>query len=244
MTHPAVLLLSGGMDSATLLWWLKEQRPPEIHAMSIDYHQRHRVELECAARLAALAGAAHKVVELDLTAIGGSPLTDSRLRVPAARDRQQIATVVPFRNLLFVALAAAHAETRGIRDLYIAPVADDYPAYRDCRRPFYDSLEQTLRLGATRDTPFRIHTPFIDKAKTAVVALGLQLGVPYAHTHTCYAGQRPACGQCDACSERIAAFQANSTPDPLPYAVAVDWDPPASRQAGRHQTPGTGDPPC
>ena len=227
MTHSIAILLSGGMDSTTLLWWLKEQHPGEIHAISIDYHQRHRVELECAARLASLAGVAHKVVELDLTAIGGSPLTDSRLHVPAARDRQQIATVVPFRNLLFVTLAAAYAETRDIHDLYLAPVADDYPAYRDCRRPFYDSLEQTLRLGAARDTPFRIHTPFIDRRKTEMVALGLQLGVPYEHTHTCYAGQRPACGQCDACAERIAAFQANGIPDPLLYAIAVDWNPAA-----------------
>ena len=228
MFHSTALLLSGGMDSTILLWWLKKQHQGEIHAVSIDYHQRHRVELACAAHLAALAGVNHKVVELDLTPIGGSPLTDSRLHVPAAHDRQQISTVVPFRNLLFVTLAAAHAETQGIHDLYIAPVADDYAAYRDCRRPFYDSLEQTLHLGATRDTPFRIHTPFIDRRKTEMVALGLQLGVPYEHTHTCYTGQRPACGQCDACTERIAAFKANRTPDPLPYAIAVDWNPAAS----------------
>lgn len=229
MSHPTALLLSGGMDSTTLLWWLKEQHPGEIHAISIDYHQRHRVELACAAHLATLAGVAHKVIELDLTTIGGSPLTDSRVDLPAALDRRQIATVVPFRNQLFVTLTAAYAETQGIQDLYIAPVKDDYAAYRDCRRPFYDSLEQTLRLGATCDIPFRIHTPFIDRWKSEVVALGLQLGVPYAHTHTCYAGQRPACGRCDACSERIAAFKANRTPDPLPYAVAVAWDIPASR---------------
>jgi 7-cyano-7-deazaguanine synthase len=225
LSRPAVVLLSGGMDSSTLLWWLGNNSRAGIHALSFDYHQRHRVELECAARLAGCAGVAvHQVIEFDLGAIGGSPLVDSRLAVPAAQEERQTATVVPFRNLLFVALAAAYAETRGIRDLYAAPVKDDYRAYRDCRRAFYDSAERTLRLGATRETRFRLHTPFIDRWKTEVVALGLQLGVPYELTHTCYEGKRPACGRCDACAGRIAAFRANRTRDPLPYENDIDAD--------------------
>ncbi len=217
------ILLSGGMDSTTLLWWLKSQDPDRrIHTISIDYGQRHRVELDCAADLAQ-GLAVHKTISLDLATIGGSPLTDPQLAVPTAEDKRQIDTVVPFRNMLFVTLAAAYCETQDIFDLYLAPVKDDYPAYRDCRRPFYDSLEQSLRLGATRNTPFTLHTPFVDKWKSQVITLGLELDVPYADTHTCYEGLRPACGRCDACSERIAAFQANDAHDPLPYAIDVGF---------------------
>jgi 7-cyano-7-deazaguanine synthase len=222
MRSSSLVLLSGGMDSATLLWWLKERHPGPIHALSVDYHQRHRIELEWAARLAREAGtAAHKIIDLDLSAIGGSPLTDPGLQVPTAQDDQQIATVVPFRNLLFVALAAAYAETQGIGDLYLAPVRDDYRSYRDCRREFYDSLEQSLGLGATRQTAFKLHTPFVEKWKTEIVNIGLGLGVPYQLTHTCYQGRRPACGVCDACVERLAAFKANGVRDPLEYAIPI-----------------------
>ena len=215
---PAVLLLSGGMDSTTLLWHLRAEAPDRpLHTLSIDYGQRHRIELESAAALSVRAGAAsHQVLPLDPAAIGGSPLTETSLDVPAASEDRQIDTVVPFRNLLFVTLAAAWAGGRGAADLYLAPVRDDYEAYRDCRREFYDSLERTLRLGAARDTAFRIHTPFVDRTKAELVALGLGLGVPWELTHTCYTGRRPACGRCDACGERLAAFAANGAADPLP----------------------------
>ncbi len=216
------ILLSGGMDSTTLLWWLRA-RATDIHAISIDYGQRHKVELQYAAHLANEVGIKHKLLYLDLRSIGGSPLTDPHLQVPAATDKSQISTVVPFRNMLFVTLAAAYAETQDISALYLAPVKDDYAAYRDCRRPFYDSLETSLGLGATRQTDFALHTPFIERWKTEVVALGLELGVPYEQTHTCYEGRRPACGRCDACSERIAAFKANGARDPLEYEIAVEW---------------------
>lgn len=218
-SEPAVLLLSGGMDSTTLLWHLRaEGRDLSVHTLSIDYGQRHRVELESAAALSARAGAAsHRVLPLDPAALGGTPLTDAGLDVPAASQDRQIDTVVPFRNLLFVTLAAACAEGLRATDLYIAPVRDDYEAYRDCRREFYDSLERTLRLGAARDTAFRIHTPFVERAKTEIVALGIGLKVPWELTHTCYTGRRPACGRCDACSERLDAFAANGAVDPLAY---------------------------
>lgn len=223
-SEPAVLLLSGGMDSTTLLWHLRTERPDHpVHTLSIDYRQRHRIELESAAALSARAGAAsHQVLPLDPGAFGGSPLTDDSLDVPAASEDRQIDTVVPFRNLLFVTLAAACAEGLGAADIYIAPVRDDHEAYRDCRREFYDSLEQTLRLGAARDTAFRIHTPFVERTKVEVVALGMRLGVPWELTHTCYTGRRPACGRCDACSERLAAFRANGVRDPLAYEIDGD----------------------
>ena len=167
MSASAALLLSGGMDSATCLWWIKKHRTGDILTIGIDYHQRHRTELEFAARLSTRAGArAHKVIELDLTAIAGNPLTDASTRVPAAEEKRQKSTVVPFRNMLFVTAAAAYAEIQGIHDLYIAPVRDDYRSYRDCRREFYDSLEQSLRLGASGLHPFKVHTPFVHKWKT------------------------------------------------------------------------------
>jgi 7-cyano-7-deazaguanine synthase len=216
------LLFSGGMDSTTLLWWLRD-RGESVRAISVDYGQRHRVELQWAAALAEGLGVPHKTISLDLNTIGGSPLTDAHLDVPAAEDGAQVRTVVPFRNMLFVTLAAAYAETQGIDELYLAPVKDDYAAYRDCRRIFYDSLEQSLALGATRETSFRLYTPFVDRWKVDVVKIGIELGVPYEKTHTCYEGRRPACGRCDACSERIAAFRANGVRDPLEYEVELVW---------------------
>jgi 7-cyano-7-deazaguanine synthase len=209
------------MDSTTLLWQLRAEQPDcAVHTVGVDYGQRHRVELESAAALSEQSGAAsHRVLPVDLTAVGGGPLTDASLEVPTATERRQIDTVVPFRNLLFVSLAAGCAETLGATDLYLAPVRDDYEAYRDCRREFYDSLEQTLGLGATHETRFRIHTPLVDRSKVAVVTLGQKLGVPWALTHTCYTGRRPACGVCDACSERLAAFAANGVEDPLAYEL-------------------------
>ena len=223
MSASVLLLLSGGMDSTTCLWWLRS-REIDVHTIGIDYGQRHRVELDCAASLSKRAGAlAHQQIGVDLAAIGGNPLTDATHDVPAASEGRQAATVVPFRNLVFTTAAAAYAETRGIRDIYIALVRDDHQSYRDCRREFYDSLEQTLQLGSTQGDAIALHTPFVDMWKTEVVARGLELHVPYEQTHTCYTGRRPACGECDACVERIAAFRANGASDPLAYEIAVDW---------------------
>ncbi len=219
----ALLLLSGGMDSTTLLWWMRDVNISEIHTVSVNYGQRHAIELEYSAVLSELAGArSHRCLHLDLKQIGGSPLTESGLNVPAATDKQQVRTVVPYRNMLFVTLATAWAETQSIQDIYLSPVRDDYEAYRDCRREFYDALEQALCLGATAQTQVRIHTPFIHKWKTEVARIGLDLGVPFEKTHTCYEGRRPACGRCDACAERLIAFQNNNIPDPLPYEATPD----------------------
>ena len=220
MTHPqrALLLLSGGMDSTTLLWWMKNQAIAEIHTVAIDYGQRHKIELESSRTLSQQAGAqSHRVLTLNLQQIGGNPLTDQALSVPAAADKQQINTVVPYRNMLFVTLAAAWAERGNIQHLYISPVKDDYKAYRDCRRAFFNALELALSLGATHDTTVHIHTPFIEKWKAEVIQIGLALEVPYQHTHTCYEGIRPACGRCDACVERLDAFRRNNAVDPLKY---------------------------
>lgn len=124
------MLLSGGMDSSTCLWWVRAQGCPEVHTVGIDYGQRHRVELEFSARLSAQAGAAsHKVLRMDLTQFGGNPLTDAGVAVPRASEGRQVRTVVPYRNMLFLTLAAAHAELLGVSDLYIAAVKDDDRSY-------------------------------------------------------------------------------------------------------------------
>ncbi len=220
----AILLLSGGMDSTTLLWWMGAEGIPEIHTVSIDYGQRHAVELASSAVLSRLAGAtSHRCLNLDLGQIGGNPLTDPEMDVPGAADGEQIRTVVPYRNMLFVTLTAALAETEGIEHIFLSPVRDDRRAYRDCRREFYAGLQKALRLGATREEGVTLHTPFVDKWKRDVVRIGLELGVPYERTHTCYEGSRPACGACDACAERIEAFRANGVRDPLRYARETDW---------------------
>ena len=212
------------MDSTTLLWTMREQGVRSIHTVSIDYGQRHRIELQSSQALSVAGGAvSHKVIELDLTQIGGSPLTSDQLDVPAASDDKQIDTVVPYRNTLFVTAAAAYAETLGTSDIFISPVKDDFAAYRDCRREFYDALELALSLGATLETKVTVHTPFVHLRKSEVVDQGLRLGVPYDLTHTCYEGTRPSCGRCDACAERIEAFKENKTTDPIPYAIDIDW---------------------
>ncbi len=212
------------MDSTTLLWWMRDQGIGHVHTVAIDYGQRHRIELESSIRLSATSGSAtHKVITIDLKQIGGSPLTNDEMDVPAASDNSQITTVVPYRNTMFMTAATAYAETQGIQDIYISPVKDDYSAYRDCRREFYDALESSLTLGATHNIPVRIHTPFVHWTKSEVVREGIRLNVPYDQTHTCYKGTRPACGTCDACTERIDAFKTNRTADPIPYAIDIVW---------------------
>ena len=226
MPGEAALLLSGGMDSATCLWWMAAERLRPVCTVSFDYGQRHAVELQFAERLSQRAGVGyHKVLPMDLRSVGGGPLVDRSLDMPLARDRQQVKTVVPLRNMLMVTLAAAYAETLSVDELYIAPVRDDYDSYRDCRREFYDSLERSLSLGSTAGRAIKLHTPFVDKWKTEVIEIGLCLGVPYELTHTCYEGRRPACGICDACVERIAAFKANQSQDPLEYEIDMTWAP-------------------
>ena len=192
--------------------------------MSFDYGQRHAVELQYAKRLSERAGVGfHKVLSMDLRPIGGSPLVDPNLEMPPAHDQRQVNTVVPLRNMLMVTLAAAYAESLSVDEIYIAPVRDDYESYRDCRRVFYDSLESSLSLGSTIERSVKLHTPFVDKMKTEVVEIGLRLGVPYELTHTCYEGRRPACGICNACVERIAAFKTNQSADPLEYEIDMTW---------------------
>lgn len=210
----AVVCVSGGMDSTTLLYDVLAQGY-QVFPVSFDYNQRHRVELEAAANILARLGLSHKILKIDLTQIGGSVLTDLKRDVPSQAAGQQHSTVVPLRNTLFCTLAASYGEVIGADEIFYGPVKEDYLAYRDCRRPFFDALEIALSLGSSQERKVIIHTPYVELYKAQVLERGFELAVPYELTHTCYKGQRPPCGECDACRERLAAFTQLGKVDPL-----------------------------
>lgn len=222
-----MVLLSGGLDSATALACAREARFA-CSCLSVDYGQRHRFELEAAARVAAQLGAAeHRVVRLDLRAIGGSALT-ADTDVPKDRSEHEIAsgvpaTYVPARNLIFLSVAVGYAEVLGARDLYIGVNAVDFSGYPDCRREFIEAFTRAANAGTragAEGRPFRVHTPLIDMTKAEIIRAGLRLGVDYALTHSCYDpdDRGRACGRCDACLIRRRGFAAAGVEDPTPYA--------------------------
>jgi len=225
----AVVLLSGGLDSATCLAVARAQGY-EAHALSVDYGQRHRQELLRARRLArALGAAAHRVVKVDLSAFGGSALTDAAIPIPKGRSPRSMArgipvTYVPARNTVLLALALAHAETVGARDVFIGVNAIDYSGYPDCRPAFVRAFERLARL-ATRagveGARLRIRAPLVRLSKAGIVRLGRRLGVPFRLTLSCYDPVRGrACGRCDACQLRLRGFAAAGLRDPAPYRRA------------------------
>lgn len=236
-SRPAVCLVSGGMDSAVVLAEARAAgfRP---HALSFDYGQRHRVELEAAARVVAAAGASdHRVVGVDLTAIGGSALTDD-IAVPTDRDPTAIGTgvpssYVPARNTVFLAVALGWAEVLGATDLFVGVNAVDYSGYPDCRPQFLRAFEALARTataaGAEAGATFRVHAPLMELSKADIVRRAAELGVDLGLTHTCYApitAERGvlACGGCDACRLRLDGFRAAGARDPVPYADAAERD--------------------
>jgi 7-cyano-7-deazaguanine synthase len=223
----AVCLLSGGLDSATALACARRDGFATC-ALSFDYGQRHRVELEAAARVARHLGAAeHRVFRIDLRAFGGSALT-ADIAVPKDRDPAHLAreipvTYVPARNTVFLSIALAWAEVLGASDIYIGVNAVDYSGYPDCRPEFIRAFEQMANLatkaGVEGRQRLRIHTPLLHLSKAGIIRLGLELGVDFSLTHSCYdpaAGL--ACGRCDSCLLRKAGFAEAGVPDPLPYA--------------------------
>lgn len=224
MNPKAVVLLSGGLDSATALALAREQGFA-CHALSLDYGQRHASELAAARRVAEALGAVeHKVIALDLTQIGGSALTDPSIPVPEAPGPGIPVTYVPARNTVFLALALGWAEVLGAQDLFIGVNAVDYSGYPDCRPEYIDAFERLANL-ATRagveGRPFRIHAPLIRMSKAEIIRTGLRLGVDYALTLSCYAADSEgrACGRCDSCRLRAAGFVAAGVPDPTRYVV-------------------------
>jgi 7-cyano-7-deazaguanine synthase len=218
-----VLLLSGGLDSATLLAAARADGWT-VHSISFDYGQKQAIELACAAELAAhYQVASHRVFGVDIGSFGASALTEAAMMVPKDRSRAQIgagipSTYVPGRNTVFLSLALALAESRGLRDLFIGVNALDYSGYPDCRPAFIDAftaLANSATRAADGGRPFRVHAPLIAMTKTQIVRLGLDLGVDYGRTRSCYEGGMAApCGRCDACVLRAEAFAALGERDP------------------------------
>lgn len=235
MTHashgtvpPAVVLLSGGLDSTTLLAYAHDAGF-DVHAMTFRYGQRHVVEIDAARRAATHIGVRdHVVVDIDLRVFGGSALTTS-MEVPKDRTGSEIQhgipiTYVPARNTIFLSFALAYSEVLGASDIFVGVNAVDYSGYPDCRPEYIAAYERMANL-ATRGavegtTPVRIRTPLIDLSKREIIELGLRLGVDYAITSSCYdpLPDGKACGRCDACLLRLDAFRALGIEDPARYA--------------------------
>ena len=218
----AVILLSGGLDSATILA-LAKQQGYICYALSFNYGQRHSAELNAARHIAEHARVVdHKVVHLGLDAFGGSALTDTSIAVPDHYEEGIPITYVPARNTVFLAFALGWAEVLGAFDLFIGVNAVDYSGYPDCRPEFIQAFETLARLATKAGVEgqrFTIHTPLIDLSKGQIIRLGLDLGVDYAHTISCYSADENgrACGVCDSCRLRKAGFEAAGVDDPTFY---------------------------
>ena len=225
-TRPAVVLLSGGLDSSTMLAIAQEQGFA-CHAMSFRYGQRHEAELAAAHRVAERAGVArHVTVEIDLRAFGGSALTGDAA-VPKNRGAGEMAegipiTYVPARNTTFLSFALAWAETLECGDIFIGVNSVDYSGYPDCRPEYiaaYEAMANLATKGAVEERlPVKIHTPLIHWSKAEIIAQGLRLGVDYRLTFSCYDPvEDAACGECDACQLRLRGFAENGMEDPARY---------------------------
>jgi 7-cyano-7-deazaguanine synthase len=227
MNKKAVVLLSGGLDSATCLAIAKSQGY-DCYCLSLDYHQRHIAELQAAQHIASSLGAKqHKTAQLDLSLFGGSALTDSNIGVPETAAHQAIpsgipVTYVPARNTIMLSLALAWAEVLGAQDIFIGVNALDYSGYPDCRGEYVKAFQEMANLAtksAVEGQKIVIHAPLIDMTKAEIIALGTKLGVPYRATVSCYQAdeQGRACGRCDSCRLRREGFMAANIADPTAY---------------------------
>ena len=222
---PAVVLLSGGLDSATVLA-IAGSQGFECYALSVEYGQRHSAELDAAKRVAAVARAReHRVMHVDLAGIGGSALTDHAIAVPEEPTSGIPITYVPARNTIMLSLALAWAEVLGARDIFIGVNAVDFSGYPDCRPEFvaaYERLATLATKAGVEGRPCRIHAPLISLSKAEIIREGVRLGVNYAVTVSCYQadGDGRACGRCDSCRLRRAGFEAAGVQDPTAYQQA------------------------
>ncbi|WP_313289747.1 7-cyano-7-deazaguanine synthase QueC [Stutzerimonas nitrititolerans] len=218
----AVVLLSGGLDSATVVAMAKAQGY-SCYTMSFDYGQRHRAELQAAERVASQLGVVeHKVIGLNLNGIGGSALTDSTIDVPETPEVGIPVTYVPARNTVFLSLALGWAEVIGARDLFIGVNAVDYSGYPDCRPEFIEAFERMANLATKAGVEgqgFSVQAPLQNLSKAQIIQEGIRLGVDYAITVSCYQAddEGRACGKCDSCRLRKAGFQAAGVEDPTRY---------------------------
>lgn len=221
----AVVLLSGGLDSSTVLYQAKADGC-ECYAISFDYQQRHRRELASAEAIANCAGVqGHHIVSFDLRQWGGSALTDDDIDLPEHRRVEQMSqtipiTYVPARNTIFLSFGLSYAEAIGAQRVYLGANALDYSGYPDCRPDYIQAMQAVFNLGTKQGREgqiIKIMTPLISLRKTEIIELGNQLGVPWEQTWSCYAGGDMACGVCDSCRLRLAAFAELGLQDPLPY---------------------------
>jgi 7-cyano-7-deazaguanine synthase len=218
----AVVLLSGGLDSATSLAIAREQGYA-CHALSMDYGQRHAAELAAARRVAVALGAVeHRVIPIALDAFGGSALTDTSIAVPEHETQGIPVTYVPARNTVFLALALGWAEVLGACDIWIGVNALDYSGYPDCRPAFLEAFERLANLATKAGVEghsFHVHAPLIDMSKAQIIREGVRLGVDYALTVSCYQADAEgrACGRCDSCRLRRKGFVEACVPDPTRY---------------------------
>lgn len=226
MGNIAVVLLSGGMDSATALGIAKADGH-DVIALTIDYGQRHQREIDAATAVARHFHVVdHRIVQLDLRPVGGSALTDRQIRVPEQRSLEEIGqgiplTYVPARNTIFLGYALALGEATGARAIYIAANSLDSAGYPDCRPEYYQAFREVARLGTKRGAEgdvIEIRTPLIAMTKADIVRTGEKLGVPWDLTWSCYHGRAKACGVCDSCQLRLKGFREAGVKDPLPYA--------------------------
>jgi len=218
----AVVLLSGGMDSATAAYEARE-RGYDIYALHTSYGQRTEGrELECARRLADELDAADflRIETAHLAAIGASSLTDDELAVEDADlESDEIpSSYVPFRNANLLAMAVSYAEANDCAAVFMGAHSEDFSGYPDCRPEFFEAFEQVVDVGTKPETEIAIEVPFVEHSKTDIATRGVELEVPYEHTWSCYRENEPACGTCDACAFRLQAFQNIGVRDPIEYA--------------------------
>jgi 7-cyano-7-deazaguanine synthase len=219
----AIVLLSGGLDSSTVLA-MARARGFECYALSVHYGQRHSAELDAARRIAAHLGAReHRVMGVDLAGIGGSALTDMGIAIPEKSVPGIPVTYVPARNTLLLSLALGWAEVVGAADIFVGVNAVDYSGYPDCRPVFIEAFAHLARLATkagAEGVPFRIQAPLIDLSKADIIRAGVELGVEFSMTVSCYQADAhgAACGKCDSCRLRAAGFAAAHLPDPTRYA--------------------------
>jgi 7-cyano-7-deazaguanine synthase len=218
----AVVLVSGGLDSATALAIARSQGF-ECYALSVDYGQRHSAELDAARRVAARAGVRdHRVMRVDLAGIGGSALTDKTIAVPESPTTGIPVTYVPARNTIMLSLALGWAEVLGASDIFVGVTAVDFSGYPDCRPEFIAAFENLTRVATkagVEGRPCRIHAPLISLSKAEIIREGVRLGVDYGVTVSCYQADEHgrACGRCDSCRLRAAGFAAAGVLDPTAY---------------------------
>jgi len=227
-TPKAIVLLSGGLDSTTTLAIAAAQKF-QCHALSFDYGQRHKMEIDAAKRIAAAFGAKHAIIGIDLRQFGGSALTDD-IEVPKDRDEAEMSsaipiTYVPARNTVFLSVAVGWAEVLNAHDIFIGVNALDYSGYPDCRPEFLRAFQETARLGTktgVEGRPINIHAPLMSLHKAEIIQWGLKLGVDYSMSTSCYDPDKSgrACGRCDSCQLRRRGFQEAGVPDPTCYIRA------------------------